>query len=1235
MAGDAAAGIVVTGPGGEERRDAFSGLRVVSLAEGTWRSASDAALDVEIDEHQLAYVLYTSGSTGVPKGVGVSHYNVTRLFAVTKDWCGFGAADVSTLFHSHGFDISVWELWGALLFGGRLVVVPYWVRRSPEQFHALLRDARVTVLNQTPSGFRQLRTYGGDWRDLTVRIVICGGEELRYEELTDWAEGSAAGVRLVNMYGITETTVHVTRCEVGPAELSGSRGSVIGGPLADLQMFVLDERLEPVPQGVPGELYVGGGGVARGYAGRPALTASRFVPDPYGGEAGARLYRSGDVVRYLGAGEYAYVGRADRQVKIRGHRIELGEVETALLAAGVREAVVEHRVGPGGMDRLVAYVVGEARDVEALRTVLAERLPVYMLPSAYVWLERLPLTAHGKVDHAALPEPTSERPTMAEGYAEPGSEVERALASIWQEVLGISRVGVHDSFFSLGGDSIRSLQVQALAEKRSLRFTLEQLFRHPTIQGLATAIAAARVTPELPRTKPFDLVDDDERGFPPDIEDAYPLTQLQAGMLYHIILAPQSNIYHNTGGRHIRTELPFDAEAFQAAVRSLVANHAVFRTSFDFHSYREPLQLVHRDATLPLEIVDLRHLSLAEQEAVLAGLLESERARPFDLTQPTLLRFFVHLRSDETIQFTITECHAIYDGWSYHSAIVELFNTYAALATGQPLPRRDPLAVTFRDFVALERRVIASEPERAYWKRTLQNCVVSTLPRLRTAARVRSQPEIRSLDVTVPERVSLEIQKLARLHGMPLKSMLLAAHLKAIGMVCGARDVLTGVVTNGRPDTVDSDRLFGLFLNSVPFRLALPRGSWFDLVAATHAQESELLAHRRLPLTVIQDVCDRQGLCDETLFNYMDFHVYDGLEPGLGFEVLGGNNSEGSNITLTAHFQRRTLMSLLEKTRLFLQLAYDSTQLTEAQVAEIGRLYVGVLSEMAERFTEPHDGRALLPVVESVRLQASGAGAGERASEAFLTRFRASAARTPHAVAVAHGTERLTYAELDEKSNRLAHCLRDRGVLPEGRVGVCLEPCVDLLVSLLAIWKAGAAYIPLDPNHPPERLAYMHKHAAADVVLTSDLLQAANGFAEAGALCLDRHPHALMHYPSSPVEDSTLPDNLAYVIYTSGSTGQPKGCGVPREAFGNLVDWSCRSLSADGPVRALILSSFGFNLTQKNLFAPLAVGGSVHLSSSPYFDTRAICRADRTGKNHAGELHAQRLLPAAGCRRRG
>jgi amino acid adenylation domain-containing protein len=444
-------------------------------------------------EDNLAYVIYTSGSTGIPKGVGVTHRNVTRLFTMAEEWARFGKDDVWTLFHSYAFDFSVWEMWGALLYGGRLVVVPQLVTQSREQFWRLLRTERVTVLNQTPSAFRRLLGDADAWTGMSLHLIVLGGEPLASEELADWQQ-RLRGVRLVNMYGITETTVHVTRHE--PARHKPQRGaaSVIGRPLADMRLYVLDSGMNLVPRGVSGELYVGGSGVARGYLGRPGLTASRFLPDPYGPCPGGRLYRTGDLARYLGDGNYAYIGRADRQVKLRGYRIELGEVEAALLGhPNVREAAVVLHSQSAGETGLVAYLSGAETPVEALRGYLGERLPGYMAPSTYVWFEKLPLTPNGKVDYSALPDPSSERPSLSTRYEAPRTPEEHVVAGVWRKVLGIERIGIHDNFFDLGGGSLTILKVKdELEDLLATPIPTVVFFQQPTVCRLAANIGMVR-----------------------------------------------------------------------------------------------------------------------------------------------------------------------------------------------------------------------------------------------------------------------------------------------------------------------------------------------------------------------------------------------------------------------------------------------------------------------------------------------------------------------------------------------------------------------------------------------------------------------------------------------------------------------------------------------------------------------------------------------------------------------
>ncbi|HEX7312757.1 MAG TPA: amino acid adenylation domain-containing protein [Pyrinomonadaceae bacterium] len=446
----------------------------------------------------LAYVIYTSGSTGKPKGTGISHANVARLFAATQDWFDFDERDVWTLFHSYAFDFSVWELWGALLYGGRLVVVPYMVSRSPESFRALLARERVSVLNQTPSAFRQLVGHELTLREapaLSLRVVIFGGEALELQSLRPWFERHGdERPQLVNMYGITETCVHVTYRPLKLRDLEETQGSCIGVPIPDLEIFLLDRHMQPVADGLPGEIYVGGAGLARGYVRRPGLTAQRFVPHPFGTRPGERLYKSGDLARHTACGELEYLGRIDQQVKVRGFRIELGEIEAALCEhARVRECVVVPR-DEGGDKRLVAYVVteeGETR-VGELRDYLKERLPVYMVPSSFVLMERLPLTANGKVDRRALPAPAREG-GEDEAYVAPRTPSEETLAAIWSGVLGVERVGAGDNFFELGGHSILATQVVSrVREAFQTELPLHSIFEAPTVRDLSIAVARKR-----------------------------------------------------------------------------------------------------------------------------------------------------------------------------------------------------------------------------------------------------------------------------------------------------------------------------------------------------------------------------------------------------------------------------------------------------------------------------------------------------------------------------------------------------------------------------------------------------------------------------------------------------------------------------------------------------------------------------------------------------------------------
>ncbi|WP_342379995.1 amino acid adenylation domain-containing protein [Myxococcus stipitatus] len=1195
---------------------------------------------VPVSEAGLAYVIYTSGSTGRPKGSLLPHGNVLRLFDATEAWFHFDAGDVWTLFHSYAFDFSVWELWGALLYGGRLVVVPYLTSRSPDAFLQLLHDERVTVLNQTPAAFRQLiqaeERLESKSLPLALRYVIFGGEALEPATLVPWFQRHGdARPQLINMYGITETTVHVTYRPMTAAEAAHTQQSPIGLAIPDLQLYVLDSRMEPVPVGVTGEIHVGGAGLARGYLGQPGLTAQRFVPHPFSHAPGARLYRTGDLARFTPDGQLEYLGRIDDQVKIRGFRIELGEIQVVLsLHPAVREALVLVREETPGARSLVAYLAtGDHAppSVADLRQFLLARLPDYMVPSAFVLMERFPLTANGKVDRKALPAPSRERAEPAR-YVAPRGDAEAALCAIWSEVLGVPRVGIQDNFFALGGDSILSIRVLTLARRKGLDFTLQQLFQHQTVAALMDAASATREQPvreEFPRTEPFSLLTEEDRAkLPPGIEDAYPLARIQAGMLYHMQLAPDSNVYHNTDTFHLRLQTPVDTVLFEEAMRVIVARHPVLRTSFDMTTYSEPLQLVHREATLSMKVVDLRHLPDAEQEAAIRQLLEDERHTPFDLAVPPLLRFFIHLRGEQSFQFTLTECHAIIDGWSLHSTLVEIFNHHHALVNGQPPPPELPATMTYRDFVAMERRVIESEPHQRFWREQLAGGSVMRLPRWRRAPAAET-PRIATVKVPLSRELHDGLLALTRAEGVPLKSILVAAHLKVMGLMSGQDDVITGMGVNGRPEEGDGSRLRAIFLNTLPFRLRLAPGSWTSLVRAAFDAERTLYPFRRYPMADIQRQWGREPLY-EVMFNYMHFHVLHELAGTLSqVETLGMIRAEGTNATLAVHFQTEP-----HTQELTLELDYNAVELEHVQVQQVGAAFQRVLSALAFHADQPHHTTSALPPEEQRRLLVdwNTTSAPFPADATFRDLFEARAAAHPDVVAAVAGARTLTYGELEVRANQVAWHLRSLGVGPERLVALHLDRSLELLVGLLGATKAGAGWLPLDPAYPSERLAFMLKDSRAEVLLTTSPF--APGLASVGlhTVLLDEPRDAHAGLPTGALPPTPNGDALAYVIYTSGSTGLPKGTLVTQRGLVHYLDWARREYRVTPGQSAPVHTSIAFDATLTSLLTPLCAGGTVHLlPSGQELEALAVSlRAHRHGLVKLTPAHLQvlsNLLP--------
>ncbi|CAL9654313.1 amino acid adenylation domain-containing protein [Streptomyces sp. enrichment culture] len=1171
------------------------GLRQVSVdAHGRPRTDLDTT-GTELPERHpgdVVYVIYTSGSTGRPKGVEVADSQVVRLFSATARHFGFGPDDVWSFFHSYAFDVSVWELWGALLHGGKLALVPDETAKSPQDLLAFVEQLGVTVLSQTPSAFKGVvaaDTAEGSTRELGLRHVVFGGERLDVNTLRPWIEarGDRAPV-LVNMYGITETTVHSTFRVVTAADLGDRTGSPIGLPIDDLSLYVLDEALNPLPPGMVGELHVGGAGVTLGYCGRGARTAERFVPDPFSGTPGARLYRSGDLARVTDDGEFEYWGRADAQVKIRGFRIELGEVEVALATCpGVAAAVADVRG-----DQLVVWLVPAAgRELPAvpeLREHAAALLPTYMVPAVFAALDRVPLTVNGKADRRSLPDPAGARLDAGTEYTAPRIPLEATVAGVWADVLDVPRVGVHDNFFMLGGDSIRAVEITGALRALGHETRVHAVFRHQTVAEFAAHLAEDRAEP-FDRAQPFEMIGaDDHAALPADAEDAYPLTATQSGMLYHLHLHPEAGIYHNTVSVRMRGRI--DARLLRQALADTMARHPVLRTSISMDGYSEPLQIVHRDVAPRLTFFDLSGLDAEEQRAEIDAFVARERVEHLELESAPLQRLAVHQLGDDEFQLTVSENHAILDGWSWTSTLAEVLSRQAALLDGAPdyHSRWPQLPLTYADFVKTEREAAGGADTGAVWRERLADAEPRAIEDLRPAG----TPRVRRIEVDIDADTSRRLAALAKEEGLPLKSLAVAVHFKVLAEALAVTDPVTGMVMHGRPDLPGAKDLRGLFINMLPTSVSVPGGSWRDLAHRAFEEERSLLKHRHTPLISVQQALGNDPLFDVGV-NFVRFHALgEVLDTGV-VELLDHHpaSAEDTNYAVMATYSVHPPAH-----ELGLILAYDGDRVSDERAADLAEMYGQALRRFAADADAAHDAASLLPYDADAAARRADGGTLDVPAGTLDQAVTAVAAARPGAVAVTGPGGTLTYRELTERAAAAATGLAATGVRRGDLVAVVARRGVDLVTGLLAAMAAGAAYVPIDPELPLERIAHLIRDSGCRTALAAHL---ADDDAPVLALLAEEEVTVRTVADAAALTGAAPQradgDDLAYVIYTSGSTGVPKGVGVTHR---NVLAYLTASASVVEPTAqdvVAVRSTFTFDLSVWELFAGLVAGARIDL----------------------------------------
>jgi amino acid adenylation domain-containing protein len=1166
-----------------------------------WGEIADLSgeeIEVEVSPDNLAYVIYTSGSTGTPKGVMNSHGALANRLLWMQAAYPLAADDIILQKTPFSFDVSVWEFLWPLMTGARLVMAEPERHRESQYLADVIAEQQVTVMHFVPSMLQLFVGEAQASRCRTLRRVICSGEALPVELQERYLRD--VGSKLENLYGPTEAAIDVTYWSCR----GGERAAIvpIGRPIANTQIYVLDGEMEPVGEAIAGELYIGGVGVARGYWRRPELTAEKFVPDRWSEEEGARLFKTGDEARYREDGVLEFIGRLDGQVKVRGNRIELGEIEGVLRKLeGVQDVVVEARDGEGMEKRLVAYVVPGQQvmpNVNELRRFLEQHLPDYMVPSAFVELEALPLTPSGKVDRKALPAPGPARPALQVAYMPPRTPTEEVLTAVWSHVLGLDQVGIYDNFFALGGDSIRGIQVLGRAKERGLDFSLLDLFRHPTISELAGSITQNGATAQpFEQAEPFSLIKASDRAkLPDDVENAYPLTMLQTGMFYHMRLTPDAPVYHNVNSLHLQS--PFDAELLQLAVQKVIERHPALRTAFDFDNYSEPLQLVSKSASLPLQIEDLRHLPTDEQEKTIDAYVEQEKQHRFNPANPPLIRIKVHRRRDDSFQWTLTDFHPIIDGWGVAVMFNEICNHYVALLNKTSLQQEPPPSVTFMDYVQLERETLKDVEAHRYWTETLSDSTPMQLPRWPTPAQGSAGPQIHQIHVPISGEVFAGLQRMMRSEAVPLQYVLLTAHMKVMSLLSGQADVMTGLVVDCRLENSGGEQVLGLYLNTVPFRMELEPGTWTELVRSVFKAVLSLLPFRRYPVAALQRDWGAVPLF-ETFFDFVHFHNLQAISLTGPVKLL-----EATHNFNDTHYPMQTMFALdraidpSQDGSLILRLEYDANEMCREQVEAMGYYFSDTLTRIALDPLGRHEKASLLPAEERHKLlvEWNDTATDYSIDSCIHHLFEKQAALTPDAIAVVYTHQHLSYHQLNRRANQLARFLRQRGVGPETLVAICLPRSIEMVVALLGVLKAGGAYVPLDPSYPASRLSLMIADSTAPLVLTQRQWAESLESAEAEVLYLDEQWAEIAGLSGEEIEVEVSPDNLAYVIYTSGSTGTPKGVMVSHSSVVNLLATMRREPGIEQEDVLLSVTTLSFDIAMLELFLPLITGARLVLA---------------------------------------
>ncbi|WP_341528319.1 amino acid adenylation domain-containing protein [Nostoc sp. UHCC 0302] len=1157
-----------------------SGAKLVCLndkesfhREGNENLSSGVALE------NLAYVIYTSGSTGTPKGVLIQHQGVCNLIQAQIKLFDVQQNSRVLQFASFSFDASVWEIFMALCSGASLYLGTQDSLRPGTDLMQFLREQSITQVTLPPTALAALPK-----EELpNLQNIIVAGEACNPKLIAEWAKGR----RFFNAYGPTESTVCAT-----VAEYTGGTQLTIGRAIANTQVYILDQDQQLVPIGTAGELYIGGDGLARGYLNRPELTKEKFIPHPFEKAEGSRLYKTGDLARFLPDGNIEFLGRIDHQVKIRGFRIELGEVE-ALLSQypDVEQAVVIAREDIPGDKRLVAYIVPNQIDVSVttLKRFLQEKLPNYMVPAVFIILDSLPLTPNGKVDRQNLPACDRSRPELEETFIAPRNFTEETLFSIWAELLGLEQIGIYDNFFNLGGHSLIAVQMLSrIREGFQVELFFHHIFANPTIAGLAGLIEQhSHLKQQLQRP-----------AMQPISRTGYlPASFAQERVYFIQEVAPESTAYQAQVTLRFTGKL--NVAALEQCLSEIVRRHEIFRTTFPAVDGRL-FQVIHPAEAISLAVVDLQTFPESEQEAESQRLFDAEVQKPFYLDKLPLVRWLLLKLSDQDHLLIHIEHHMVHDGWSFNNVFLnEFLELYQAFCLGNhsPLPE---LTFQFADYAHWQREWVKSQEAKAqlaYWQQQLSGSPpLLELPydRPRPAEQTYNGAQVR---VELPISLCESLRVLSRQEGITLFMTTLATFLVMLRRYTGQDDLCVGTAVANRRMR-ETEKLIGMIVNNLVLRTDLSGNPTFrELLDRVRQVSLEAFANEDLPFDKVVEVLKPvRNLSYNPLFQVM-FSFHDSPRPDLTLPELNiKTNVALSNkstkfdldvVLIPQHGGEKGISVIWE---------YNTDLFDAATIQQMAEQYQtlleGIVANPEQRVSELS---LLTQTQQQLLVEWNQTHREYPSQECVHELFAAQVELTPNAVAIQQEGQQLTYRELSDRANQVAHYLQSLGVKSETLVGICVERSLEMIVGLLGILKAGGAYVPLDPAYPQERLADILEDTQLSILLTQERFEDKLPDYAGKTICLDTDWEIIAQHSTANPTSNVQPHNLAYIIYTSGSTGKPKGVMIEHQSLMNFVITAMHEYGINASDKILQFASICFDTSIEEILPCLSVGATLVL----------------------------------------